>query len=1388
MKNYKKFLAAFLALAISLSMSAISTLSYFDVESGTSVSSAIEVLSNLKIIEGFEDGSFRPEESVTRAQMAAIICRTLNYEEQALSSGGSTPFYDVDANHWAAGYINVSYTLGIINGYGDGRFGPEDKVTYEQAVKMVVCALGYDLVAQNKGGYPSGYLSVASSEGITKNSNGSIGMPAKRSTVAMLVHNSLEVRLFDQSTWTTNGSDEFKKTDDTILSKYRNVNKWEGVVTSVPLVDYADDGYDEDDTPYVTIKGFYERYNSGILQKVTENATVTADCSLVDASALLGKKVVAYVGADEDDETGNVMIYAISEKPNSNSAVKISSLQLIDSEDKDFKTSGEIGYRKPGSTKVYDAELKENVVFYVNYSREGSLDENSSTEDISKYVEFGGSIELISNDNNDDIEYVIINAYTDEGVIEEIQYDDGLYMFDTYFGEVEDIDEEKENELVVVFRDGVLTEVDKLKEGDTVSTVSINKDVRILYASSESVTGTIRSWDSYNNEVTIGNVDYKISPFLSKSASSMRDEEGTFFINVDGLIAYNETSSTAKGNYALVLAVAYYGGISQGYDVQAVTGEGNVVQYELSSKVRMYDESGSEICAGDTAVANKLAQMADGTTDAKNSIARTTVANAGDMVLKITVKNSEITKIRIPEGGIYKSYLSSNTKRYDEESMSYGSVEFDEDTVVFSVDKAYSSSSTTRITDDDVSVGTVRNFFTDEEDGYRFAALDEDNGIYGAVIGFEIRSSVPEHSDAVIISSVKRESYDNDTAYRISGIAGGKDVNFLLYNEDFDYAWGDDPELLSTGDVILTSSRSESSVVEDYKLIYKANRNGLGTVTTNALAGSVGDEIYNAVGKLDKSKTTSSKFFINSDVTNSGSSIFAEAEDGITMKSSANYTLVDYSESRKNPEISKKNPGTSLFSTGRRYDAFVFVRVYDGVLKEVVVYRFDAEDSVVQSVKTPEISVRDFKATITCATSGANIYYTLDGTEPGANSPRYTAEIPLSADTVIKAFAAKAGYDDSGVKTYNYTVPAVALPVISISEEGEMTISAEDGAAVYYTTDGSEPTASSTLYTASVVLEESCTVKAIAVKANYKDSAVKEVSYEKTVAPLLLQSAPAISIMDNGTATLSADEGATIYYTTDGKNPTEGSSVYSSSLALMEKTTIKAMAVKEGYENSNVSEKTYTPELAAPVISITKSGAVTITATEGAKVYYSIDGKAPSTIYTASFNLSAKATVKAFAEKEGYKNSDVSEKAYTPELAAPVISITKSGAVTITAAEGARVYYSIDGKAPSTIYTASFNLSTKATVKAFAEKEGYENSSLAEKVYLPLIPLPKAEIVKNPALADKLQKDGLILKEKVSLKKTEKLLKESSVVQKESTVKTSLNEEKIAETPSEEKN
>ena len=81
--------------------------------------------------------------------------------------GYDAVFTDVPADAWEAPYVYDLVGRGILSGYGDGTFGPDDTVKYEQAVTMIMRTLGYDPFAANNGGYPTGYLAAAQRYGVT---------------------------------------------------------------------------------------------------------------------------------------------------------------------------------------------------------------------------------------------------------------------------------------------------------------------------------------------------------------------------------------------------------------------------------------------------------------------------------------------------------------------------------------------------------------------------------------------------------------------------------------------------------------------------------------------------------------------------------------------------------------------------------------------------------------------------------------------------------------------------------------------------------------------------------------------------------------------------------------------------------------------------------------------------------------------------------------------------------------------------------------------------------------------------------------------------------------------------------------------------------------------
>jgi hypothetical protein len=183
---------------------------FADVPASHDYFEAIETLSADGVINGYPNNRFKPDNPVTRAEFAAMLCRAFGYEDQAEAMKDAVFFRDVDS-HWAAGYINFAYAIGIVNGMGNDRFYPDAKITYEQVFKMVVSALGYNQSTTDRlGGYPNGYLDIANdldldvsvafravgrvSEEMTPLFDGRLSRsftnaPATRGGVAQILHN-----------------------------------------------------------------------------------------------------------------------------------------------------------------------------------------------------------------------------------------------------------------------------------------------------------------------------------------------------------------------------------------------------------------------------------------------------------------------------------------------------------------------------------------------------------------------------------------------------------------------------------------------------------------------------------------------------------------------------------------------------------------------------------------------------------------------------------------------------------------------------------------------------------------------------------------------------------------------------------------------------------------------------------------------------------------------------------------------------------------------------------------------------------------------------------------------------------------------------------------------
>jgi hypothetical protein len=380
--------------------------------------------------------------------------------------------------------------------------------------------------------------------------------------------------------------------------------------------------------------------------------------------------------------------------------------------------------------------------------------------------------------------------------------------------------------------------------------------------------------------------------------------------------------------------------------------------------------------------------------------------------------------------------------------------------------------------------------------------------------------------------------------------------------------------------------------------------------------------------------------------------------------------------------------------------------------------------------------------TISDATPGATIYYTLDGSAPTTSSTPYTAAIVLTQTATVKAIAAASGMANSSVATAVYTVlqPA-ATPVFTpaagtyVSSVAVTITDSTPGAAIFYTLDGSVPTTASTPYTGPIAVTQSRTVRAMAAASGWANSGVASATYTiKAATPTV--SPAAGTYVSSVTVTLAVGTpGATIHYTTDGSTPTTASTAYTAPFTLTQSRTVRAIAAAAGMVSSDVASAAYTIKAATPSLSPasgTYISLATVTmsdATAGATIYYTLDGSTPttaSTAYAGPVAITQSRTVRAVAAAPGMATSDVASATYTIKVATPVLSLaggtfTTPQSVSISdATSGAAIYYTTDGSAPttaSTPYTGPIAVSQSMTLRAMAAVSGAVNSDVAAATY-----------------------------------------------------------------------
>lgn len=195
MKNLKQVLA--LGMAFSLTMSTMAGAAFTDQDSINKANTeAVDLLTNLSIIKGYEDGSFKPEGTVTRAEMAKMIYTIRNGGNDDASAYESvdTSFTDIKG-HWAEGYIKYLQNTGIVAGKSATKFDPDATVTTAEAMKMALVLGGYRSDKANLTGaeWFNNTVSWATTNQLTDDVFSAMNGPCTRASAAQILANALEM-------------------------------------------------------------------------------------------------------------------------------------------------------------------------------------------------------------------------------------------------------------------------------------------------------------------------------------------------------------------------------------------------------------------------------------------------------------------------------------------------------------------------------------------------------------------------------------------------------------------------------------------------------------------------------------------------------------------------------------------------------------------------------------------------------------------------------------------------------------------------------------------------------------------------------------------------------------------------------------------------------------------------------------------------------------------------------------------------------------------------------------------------------------------------------------------------------------------------------------------
>lgn len=806
-KNLKKVISSVAALTMVASSVAAFAVDFPDVESTASYAQAVQELSALDVISGYDDGTFGPDKLVTRAEITKMIVDALAERSSAEASTESTKFADVSADHWAKGYINQGVADGFIAGMSDTEFDPDANVTYVQAQKMLVSAIGYETYAQAQGGWPTGYKTYAASLDITKGISGiTDSTELTRAQVAQMIDNAMDAPLCVIASWKTewNGSKtpnlevrdgKEGRAYETLFTEKHDAYKVYGRVTETSKTGSVD-------TDKVTFQ--VEKADNFDDEEVKADSPVSEDMYIGDSKAdnYLRTYSQALIQKNDDDEFTILSIAAAA----ANKSVTVASEDFDEN-----KSTDEALYFFPagttkGSTK-YQLDTTNGVTIYIN-----GVESSKSIAELRDYLDNNETASVTlqketetgSTSTSAKYNTIMVSSYV-TAIVDEVidKTNETSVNFDTYSSGIQakmTVNKDDDNYTYSFKLDGKEIEAKDLQQNDVLNisydtTGSFRESSFYDVIVTRNVVDGVKctSINDSKGEYTIGGTKYKAAEGMDIDVET--STEYSLYLDHFGRIAKADENSVSK-NYGVLKNI--YKKAGGDYMAQIITKKGTEEEYKVDSdNVKAYK---SYLVKSDADGA-----VYDSTNKKTDAYPK--------QVVEYSVSSSS-NKITIKNGGVIAPTTAD--AEYKESGNKIGSVKMADSTVILDLSEVD--------TKDTYSVVSSLN------DGSNYVAYGYDksksDNTYRFVIITEGTSSVFNSETQLAIFNGS-EVVDNDgdkTAYNL--VVNGEEKQFIL--DDDVVITGNKGETVADnafdeGDVLVYATNSEGYISRIYSVFAAQN-------------------------------------------------------------------------------------------------------------------------------------------------------------------------------------------------------------------------------------------------------------------------------------------------------------------------------------------------------------------------------------------------------------------------------------------------------------------------------------------------------------------------------------------------------------------------------------